>query len=658
MKRSTWTALFSAIILFLLSSAAAAAPSGSGGPVLVFNPDEVKSQVTGAQEAAGDQNNPSAIQKHIQAFLKAATLEEKQQIVSELSDFCIQRGLRPSPDVAEIFLYLAAEAKSQGRHDDYRRCATFAETFDADHPAVHLTLASAARRQHGIFSGSFIFETLNAFILSFIHPYTRPIALANLGIWARITGFLLLGIFSLLLMLKYQGLLRHDVHEWLGAQDQPWNRAAGWVVLFLPSLLFLSGFWWCAYWAGLFLLYARRSEKAVTLAASVIFVATGLLATWTAQELYLTQSPILASNLRCYQNRTDMGGDAFLISLSGSESPRKDQYAFLLASRHLIHGSYPKAEDLYKDLLSRNSTDASVANNLGCILCYEGRYQEAIQLFTKAIEAKGDLAAPYFNRGLARTKIFNFSEAKEDQDKARSKDRDFISSHNLSKQEDWGPVPLFMPLELARDLAIAQEREKEGRSGIPKRPTTSMLVLALRPPFGAAVPLLVIGFLCIALSRKRGFFAQACYKCGRPYCGRCKTSLEFESHCAQCVHLYIKQDGVSPEARMRKNYEVEQHNRFLRVMRGTLSLLAPGAGHFVEGRPFSSLFLLTLWCGFLATFLLRIYALPLPIAVSTAPFWSAFSVVGILLMLLLWLSFGLPRAMSREIPRPAPESRS
>ena len=448
------------------------------------------------------------------------------------------------------------------------------------------------------------------------------------------------------------------MHEWLGGQDQVWNRAAGWVALFLPSLLFLSGFWWCVYWAGVFLLYARRSEKVVTLLVGVFFVGSGLLATWTAQELYLTQSPPHVSNLRCYQNRIDIGGDTYLAPVVASQDPRRDTYAFLLASRHLVHGSYPKAEELYKALLAKDPTNAAVANNLGCILCYEGRYQEAIQLFTKAVEAKEDLAAAYFNRGLARTKIFNFSEAKEDQEKARAIDRDFLSAHNLSKQEDWGPVAVFLPQDLTRDMAVGQEAERTGRTSLPKKPTLNWVALALRPPFGAAVPLLLLGFLSVTLTKKRGTFAQACYKCGRPFCPRCKTSLEFESHCAQCVHLYIRQDGVSPEARLKKNYEVEQHNRFLRIMRATFSLLAPGAGHFVEGRPFSSLFLLSQWCGLLAACLLKAYALPLPAGIGTDPFWSAYSVAGFVLMLLLWLSFGLPKAMSQEIPRPSPEARS
>ena len=146
---------------------------------------------------------------------------------------------------------------------------------------------------------------------------------------------------------------------------------------------------------------------------------------------------------------------------------------------------------------------------------------------------------------------------------------------------------------------------------------------------------------------------DTCFKCGRPFCQRCKTSLEFESFCSQCVHLFIKQDGVSPEARIKKNYEVEQYNRVQRIERAVLSLVAPGAGHLFEGRPFSAFFLLFLWCGCLSGLALGLYALPFsfPPLVGTGALKSAATTLSVLVMVLLWGGFGLPTALRREPPR-------
>ena len=642
----------------LIASVRLQAQSQGEGAVLHFNPEEVRKMMSGSGDELVDVNNQTTIINHLSAFQKATSPEEQQQVVSELFDYCTERGLRPSPDLAELFLSMAQELKNTGKPEDFKRFARFAETFDPGHPAVHLAMAMEARKQSGVISGSFLFETLNALFLSFRHPSTRMVAMANLALWLRITCFLLLGIISLLLFMKYHRLVRHDMHEWLGGQDTAWNHAVGWGALFLPSLLFLGGYWWCVYWAGLFLLYARLSERLVTLLAGTLLVLSGAFAALTQQELYLSKSTPHSSNLRCYANRIDVGEDSYLKALATSQDFQKDVYALLLANRYLVHGSYYKAEEIYKDLLARSSNSSTVANNLGCIYYFEGRYQEAIQLFTKAIEVKADMAIAYFNRSLALTKIFNITEAEADQAKARQIEKDFSASYNLSKQEDWGPVPVYVPVQTTYKMALEKESDRSARTAIPKKPFSSQVALIIRPTFSVAVIFLMVGFLILYMVKGKKFFSRSCFKCGRAFCSRCKTSLEFESFCGQCVHLYIKQDGVSPEARMKKNYEVEVYNRFLKTMRAVLSVVAPGAGHFIEGRPFSSLFLLLLWCGFVATFLLRSFALPMPFSVSTSPIWTLYYSIASVLMLLMWFSFGLPRALSRELPTLLSENRS
>jgi hypothetical protein len=117
--------------------------------------------------------------------------------------------------------------------------------------------------------------------------------------------------------------------------------------------------------------------------------------------------------------------------------------------------------------------------------------------------------------------------------------------------------------------------------------------------------------------------------------------------------LFIKQDGVSPEARLKKNYEVERYNHWQRLQRAIFSLLTPGAGHLLEGRPFAALFVLFLWCGSLAALALRAYALPFfyPALVSSAPLKLACLVAAFLVMALVWGFFALPVALRREPPR-------
>jgi tetratricopeptide (TPR) repeat protein len=649
------------VLLCILALAASIAPGAQqrrgaeppAGPAIHLDPNEVAKQMTSSHDEVVDVNNESTLVKYLKAFEAAQLPEDRQQIVAELTDFCIQRGLRPSPDAAEMFVAAGLEARAKGQSSDFAQLCRYAESFDPEHPLVHLALADSARRDKGIFSAAFGYEVVAAFFLAFKDLDSRWIALSNLALWLRVTSILILAIFSLVLLAKYQAQLRHDIQEWLGGGENQLVLWAGVVGIFLPSLIFLAGYWWIVYWAGVFMLYARWPERIATLMAIALFVGSGSFAVYCQQEAFLSMSQPEASNLRCYANRIGVGLDATLSTHMQPGDDLQRTYTYLLASRYLLHGSYVKSDSLFRSLLTNGADDASVHNNLGCILFYENRYQEAIQQFSKAAELKPDLAIAYLNRSLAETKLFDFTGAQEDSDKARGLDKTLFRGSKLKQAEDWGPVPVWLPLELTRGIALKLETGRPGSLTGTLQLSGSPVVRALRPAFSLWAVLFWLIFVGLALWKRSGFSAHACFKCGRPFCQRCKTSLEFESFCSQCVHLFIKQDGVSPEARLKKNYEVEQYNKVQRIERGVLSIVAPGAGHLFEGRPFAALFILFLWCGCIGGLALAAYALPFtfPPLVGTGALRAAASAVAILLMVLIWVGFGLPMALRREPPR-------
>ena len=646
-------AAFLAPALLLAQGGRRDAPPLPSGTTIHLDPSEVAKQMSSSHEEIVDVNNESTLMKYIKAFEGTRQPEDRQQIITELTDFCVQRGLRPSPDLAEMFLALGLEARAQGRIPDYAEICRYAESFDPDHPLVHLALADAARRQQGILSGPFFYEALAAVVSSFTNVETRWLALANLALWLRVTSFLVLAALALVLLIKYQAQLRHDIQEWMGGADNTLVKAAGIIALFLPSLLFLAGYWWIIYWAGVFMLYARWPERAATAIAILGFVTSGAFAIHCQQQTYLAMSQPQASNIRCYAGRIGVGLDASLSAHTGPGDPLARTYTFLLANRYLLHGSYARAEGLYQPMLNEGNDAAAVANNLGCIYFYENRYQEAIQQFGKAIDLKADMAPAYLNRSLAENKLFDFSGAKEDQDKAQGLDKRLFRASKLRQADDWSPVPSWIPLDVTRQIALRLETSRPGSISGPLQLGGSAVSLFFRPAFSLWAILFWVVFTGMVLVKKSTFFARACFKCGRPFCSRCKTSLEFESFCSQCVHLFIKQDGVSPEARLKKNYEVESYNRAQRLQRSVLSLLAPGAGHILEGRPFAAILILALWFGAISALALGAYALPLPYPdlAGTGALRIAAAVAALIFMAILWGGFGLPLALKHEPPR-------
>ena len=645
------------VLTLLFAAAIAASAQGRGpatppaGPSIHLDPDTVRRQMIHVREELVDVNNQSTLEKYLRAVAGAASAEEQDQLVSEMGDYCVERGLKPAPDVADALLSLGIEARGAGDWEKFRRLARFAATFAPDYPPVHLALAEAARHQEGFLSSEALFETMATAFTLLKNVETRWLALANLATWLRLAAGLLLMILALLLLIQYQALLRHDVREWLGGSEARWVGIAGWVVIFLPSLLFLAGYWWIVYWAGLFLLYARWSERIAVLLAVALFVASGTLQITAYQKLYLAQSAPNVSNIRCYANRIDVSRDGYLASHLTASDPLRETYAFLLANRYLLHGSYLKAEGLFQDVIKANPMDANAGNNLGCLYFYENRYQEAIQQFSRAIQNRPDMALAYLNRAMAKTKVFDFSGSREDQDQARRLDASLFRRYNLTQTEEWSPIPAWMPIGASSRISETLDAHRTTLIRGAAKPGASWLSRTLAPAFSLWAILFVLAFLTVAIVKKAGFFAHACFKCGQPFCARCKTSLEFESFCSQCVHLYIKQDGVSPEARLRKNYEVDQHLKAQKVQRAVFSLLAPGTTHFFDGRPFSSTFLLFLWCGLLAGFFSKQFLFPLSFAVplGTAPLTVFYTQAAAVLLALLWGLFGLPAAL-----RPAP----
>ncbi len=334
---------------FLAIAPAILAQQGPPAPTIHLNPDEVRKQLSTHEELV-DVNNETTLAKYVQAFKAAASPDDQAQLVQELQDFLVQHGLSPSPDAAEAFLQMALEARGQGKSDLFARTIAYAQAFDPGSPAVHLALARDAREAHGLWSPTFLFESMAALLDAFVRPASRPIAMANLALWARMAGLLLLAALSLLMFFKYNSLLRHDVQEWLGSTEAKWTRAAGWIVLFFPSLLLLSGYWWIIYWAAIFLIYARWPERVAVLLAIAAVVASGYFALGAEQDLFVSGAQPQWSNLRSYGNRIDVGPDRALEDRAADDSMLGPFYKLILANRLMLHGSYLQAERLYQEV--------------------------------------------------------------------------------------------------------------------------------------------------------------------------------------------------------------------------------------------------------------------------------------------------------------------
>ena len=105
-----------------------------------------------------------------------------------------------------------------------------------------------------------------------------------------------------------------------------------------------------------------------------------------------------------------------------------------------------------------------------------------------------------------------------------------------------------------------------------------------RNPITLGGLLVALGAPALYLKRRRSGFAGSCIKCGRTYCYRCKSGRESATYCTQCIHIYLKRDGVSLETKRLKLEEVSDHHNGLVRRNKLFATFMPGSAQLLEGR--------------------------------------------------------------------------
>jgi hypothetical protein len=149
-----------------------------------------------------------------------------------------------------------------------------------------------------------------------------------------------------------------------------------------------------------------------------------------------------------------------------------------------------------------------------------------------------------------------------------------------------------------------------------------------------AIPLAIGAAFFLDRSRRQGRgYASECQKCGRSFCRLCKPPGESALLCSQCVHVYLKKDGVAIETKLQKLEDVRRRRSFEERIHLLLNSLLPGSNAFLDSR------LLAAAVAF-GLFAFGLLAVLLPDALATLPrptltagtrgvfFWLAVALTG------------------------------
>jgi tetratricopeptide (TPR) repeat protein len=91
--------------------------------------------------------------------------------------------------------------------------------------------------------------------------------------------------------------------------------------------------------------------------------------------------------------------------------------------------------------------------------------------------------------------------------------------------------------------------------------------------------------------------AQACDRCGMPYCPDCIGVDMRRPYCSQCLHLFVIKDGLSSDLRQEKLRQILRREHAQVLWTTVIDLLIPGGGWWIRTERLSSLLRLAAWSG-------------------------------------------------------------
>jgi tetratricopeptide (TPR) repeat protein len=550
--------------------------------------------------------------------------------VDEILKHAQRIEIRRMTDLALSATLLGRRQLVAGKPTLAREAFAAAIRLDPDLPEprwARLGLAFNAREPREVVSG-----LAGALRATFADGESRRVYLARLVLLGLFT-FAAAALAALVILLVRHGAqLVHDLKETAGGFLR--GRASVFLVLaalVLPLLLGLDVVWLSLYLFVLVFGYATLDQRIATSVAVLALVLLFPALDRFAYEFAISSSPILRGAEALRESRYDQ---RVLDNLEAAKNIAPDDVdiRFLLGRLYQALGQNDRAIFEYTAGAQLAPQDIRCLVNRGNIRFVDGDLGSAQEDYQQALKRDPRSIVSRYNLALLYAETFRTVEAAQTLQEARALDavavQAFQDTPTLVKVVSIG----YTPEEARRKI---EDMDHSGRSRRLLGHFRSWEPLAgFRIPLAVAFPLAAAAAWGLDAARRRGRgYASECQKCGRAFCRLCKPSTESALLCSQCIHVYLKKDGVAIETKLQKLEDVRARRTLDVRVRAVLGAVFPGAGAFLDSRillaaaafgPFAF--------GLLAAFLgPRLAALPRPTLASGAAalvFWCAVAAAG------------------------------
>ncbi|MCC6128303.1 MAG: tetratricopeptide repeat protein [Acidobacteria bacterium] len=509
-------------------------------------------------------------------------LQSARAKLDDIIKYARRVGIKRLSDMALAATLVARRDIAAGKWDVAREALTAAVTLDPDLPEarwIELTL-SYKTKSWGQLPGKYV----AAVRATLRDEESKKVFFTRLALVGAVSAAAIGLILILLVGLTYFRRYLHDVSETTGRfVSGPAQMVLTAAITVAPFLLALDVIWYLLILFAVTFGYATRKQRILSGAGVALMLPLFPVMDRTSYELSIMTSPVLRGAQALAEARYDQ---RVLDDLEATKNVLPDDVdiRFLLGRLYQSLGQNDRAVAEYSIGIQTSKAEVRCLVNRGGIRYTDGDFGSAQEDFLEALKRDGRNVAARYNLSLVYAETFRTVEAAESLKEARALDLSAVEAF----QSRPGLVKIGLldySMEEARKKVVALERDSRSRRLPGHYRSHEQTVF---PNMGILFGLLLVIPAGIGLDRLRSKgrgYSQECQKCNRTFCRLCKPPGEGALLCSQCVHVYLKKDGVSIETKMQKADDVRHRLQRRERFHLLLNILLPGSAAFLHDRP-------------------------------------------------------------------------
>jgi tetratricopeptide (TPR) repeat protein len=488
-------------------------------------------------------------------------------------------GIKTYPEYAASAAGLGSQTE-KSNPEMAKWALTTAPQLDPNSPDVAFSEADRAGRREAW--GEAVPLVFRGFTRMLGDYRARLLSRADLFIVASLAIVLTTILLAIALFIRYGRAMAHDFREILSSRFSGGSvTVLAFALLFLPIFLWLGPMWLLLYWLAIFFPYAGAAERIAIIVLLILVALLPIAAEFNASRIAGVESPVVMSALSSHDQAYQPEALRRLQELL-AVVPDHPVLQLLAGNMQSFEGNEEQAQQHYNRAIELRRMYAGAHVNLGNLLFMNNEFQAAMTAYEKAQRADPDLAIAYYNHSVASGETYKFDQQTRMLESARKADPAFVE--RVTRVPPPQKIVMYSP-SIAEAWSVTAEIAKRpaARALFGNYASFDLLRSGANPmTIGALVSLLLAILLWV--KRRRAGLANACIKCGRTFCPRCKSARESTTYCTQCIHIYLKRDGVSIDTKRKKLEEVTSHQTGMIRRNKVFATFLPGAAQMLEGR--------------------------------------------------------------------------